>query len=533
MIEMKTDILVVGASFGGVSAALSAVKMGKRVIMTEETGWIGGQATGQGVPIDEHPWIEKFGHTSSYMTFRSKVRDYYRRNYPMNEKARQDLTLNPGACWVSALGFEPRVGEAVLEEMLAPYRSAGLLSILKGLTPVKVTTTGDFIDAVEFQSMDGRQVVISANYMVDATELGDLLPMCGAEYVTGAESISQTGEPLAVEGDAEPLRQQPFTHLIALSYHPEEDFTIPKPESYEKFYSKFSHITATTERSGAMAGLFAENDAEAYRQSMWNFRRHFCRDNFDRSLFNSDITVLMNGNEYRDRVLAGVSPTEKQTALEEAKELSLSLVYYLQSELGFKGLCPRSDVFDTSNGLAAHPYIRESRRIKAEFTIREQDFRIDMHPDGPIDYADSVGVSGYRIDIHEKAKDGGPNVTSAVHGQHWVQQLPLGALIPIRLQNLIPACKNIGTTHVTNGSFRVHSTEWNIGEAAGSLAAYCLNTGESPRAVRNTKTTLEDFQYILDKAGVERGWPRLSHSQSYASYSGKRKNWYYGEAKRL
>ncbi|WP_281280440.1 FAD-dependent oxidoreductase [Paenibacillus koleovorans] len=524
---------MVGASFGGVSAALSAVKMGKRVILTEETGWIGGQATGQGVPLDEHPWIENFGHTRSYLTFRSKVRDYYRRNYPMNEKARQDLTLNPGACWVSALGFEPRVGEAVLEEMLAPYRSAGLLSIFKRLTPVKAMITGDIIHALEFQSIDGENVTIAAQYVLDATELGDLLPMCGVEHVIGAESISQTGEPLAVEGDAQPLRQQPFTHLIALSHHPENDFTIPKPLSYEKFRPKFAHITATTERSGAMAGLFANNDEEVYRQSIWNFRRHFCRDNFDQTLFTSDLTVLMNGNEYRDGVLAGVSQTEKLTALKEAKELSRSLVYYLQSELGFKGLLPRSDVFDTSDGLAAHPYIRESRRIKAEFTICEQDFRIDMHPDGPVDYADSVGVSGYRIDIHEKGRDGGPNITTAVHGKHWVQQISLGALIPVRLQNLIPACKNIGTTHVTNGSFRVHSTEWNIGEAAGALAAYCLKTGESPRAVRNTNTMLEDFQFHLDRLGIERGWPRLSNSYSYASYAGKRKNWYFGEAKRL
>jgi hypothetical protein len=282
-----------------------------------------------------------------------------------------------------------------------------------------------------------------------------------------------------------------------------------------------------------MAGLFAGNDDKAYRQSMWNFRRHFCRDNFDRTFFTSDLTVLMNGNEYRDRVLAGVSQADKQIALDEARELSLSLVYYLQTELGFKGLIPRHDVFDTRDGLAAHPYIRESRRIKAEFTICEQDFRVDMHPDGPVDYADSVGVSGYRIDIHERAKDGGPNVTAAVHGQHWVQQIPLGALIPVRMQNLIPACKNIGTTHVTNGSFRVHSTEWNIGEAAGALAAYSLQTGESPRGVRNTKNLLEDYQYQLDKLGVERGWPRLSTSYSYASYAGKRKNWYFGEAKRL
>jgi hypothetical protein len=29
-------------------------------------------------------------------------------------------------------------------------------------------------------------------------------------------------------------------------------------------------------------------------------------------------------------------------------------------------------------------------------------------------------------------------------------QIPLGALIPRRIENLLPACKNIGTTHVTN-----------------------------------------------------------------------------------
>ncbi|MGG2474547.1 FAD-dependent oxidoreductase, partial [Rhizobium sp. BR5] len=34
--------------------------------------------------------------------------------------------------------------------------------------------------------------------------------------------------------------------------------------------------------------------------------------------------------------------------------------------------------------------------------------------------------------------------------------------------------KNIGTTHITNGCYRLHPVEWNIGEVAGMLAAYCL-----------------------------------------------------------
>ena len=49
-----------------------------RVVLTEETDWIGGQLTSQAVPPDEHPWIEKFGCTRRYREYRDAVRDYYR-----------------------------------------------------------------------------------------------------------------------------------------------------------------------------------------------------------------------------------------------------------------------------------------------------------------------------------------------------------------------------------------------------------------------------------------------------------------------
>ena len=56
MKEQRTEILVVGGGTGGVAAAL-----GCRVVLTEETDWIGGQLTSQAVPPDEHRWIESFG----------------------------------------------------------------------------------------------------------------------------------------------------------------------------------------------------------------------------------------------------------------------------------------------------------------------------------------------------------------------------------------------------------------------------------------------------------------------------------------
>ena len=543
----NTEILIAGGSFGGVSAALAACKAGRRVIMTEETGWIGGQATAQGVPLDEHPWMEQYGSPASYREFRARIRDYYRRNYPLTAHAMRDPHMNPGACWVSALGFEPRAGLHVLEEMLAPYRTAGLLKIWLHMRPLAVEMEGDRIRSVTFQhTRDGRRRQVSAEYVLDATELGDLLPLGGIEHVIGAEAQRETGEPLAAE-KADPRRQQPFTHLIALDYLPGEEHVIDKPAHYERYRAAFEKVTGMCESlrageiigSGMPKGLFAPRDDQAYVPDLWNFRRYFYQGNFDGSLFASDITALMVGNEYKDGVLCGVCEEEARRHMQGAREMTLSLVHYLQTEAprpggrGFPGIHVREDVIDTEDGLAQYPYIRESRRIRAEYTIVEQDFLIHEHPDGPVQYADTVGLAGYRIDIHEKARGSQESITSAVHAQHWTQQIPLGALIPVRVENLLACGKNIGTTHVTNGAYRLHPVEWNIGEAAGSLAAYCLRKGNTPRGVRNTPRQLEDFQSELIRRGVELAWPRQTFGQSYFSCMRKVAGWYFGEADKL
>jgi hypothetical protein len=86
-------------------------------------------------------------------------------------------------------------------------------------------------------------------------------------------------------------------------------------------------------------------------------------------------------------------------------------------------------------------------------------------------------------------------------------EIPLGALIPKRVQNLLPACKNLGVTHITNGCYRLHPVEWNIGEAAGLLAAHCLREKKRPRQVRNTENLLAAFQKEITAQGVEIRWP--------------------------
>jgi hypothetical protein len=86
-------------------------------------------------------------------------------------------------------------------------------------------------------------------------------------------------------------------------------------------------------------------------------------------------------------------------------------------------------------------------------------------------------------------------------------QLPLGALLPKRVENLLPACKNLGVTHITNGCYRLHPVEWNIGEAVGELAAFCAAKKCSPRAVRANADVLKEFQGQLTNQGVRLAWP--------------------------
>ncbi len=74
---------------------------------------------------------------------------------------------------------------------------------------------------------------------------------------------------------------------------------------------------------------------------------------------------------------------------------------------------------------------------------------------------------------------------------------------------LPPAAKNLGTTHITNGCYRLRPVGWNIDEAAGTLAAYCVDRGVPPRAVLARPEHLRDIQALLGRQGVELAWPRI------------------------
>ena len=297
----RYDILIIGGGTGGVAAALAAARAGRRVLLTEETDWIGGQLTAQAVPPDENPWIETFGGTRSYRAFREGVRDYYRRHFPLTPAARANPLLNPGDGFVSRLCHEPRVALAVLEAMLAPHVSSGLVTVLLRHVPVAAGTDGDQVTSIALRSLETDcEREFAAPFILDGTETGALLPLAGVEYVVGAESRADTGEPHAPDGPAQPGNQQGVTHCFALSHHPGEDHVIAKPASYDfwrQYQAPFwpgphlgwSDLHPTTLESRAFSLFGPSDDPERFmtrdqfvwgEQGLWHYRRLRHRANF-------------------------------------------------------------------------------------------------------------------------------------------------------------------------------------------------------------------------------------------------------------
>src|SRR5262249_50462160 len=151
---------------------------------------------------DEHDHIEAFGGTASYYRLRNALRDHYRAS--AGEAGRAPY-FNPGNCWVTRVAFEPKVAVDVMTAMLRPHVEAGRLTIHLRTTMAAVAVDGDVIVSVAALGLDDRRAPQFRPAMViDATELGDLLPLAGVEHSIGAETIAETGESHAQPHERKP-----------------------------------------------------------------------------------------------------------------------------------------------------------------------------------------------------------------------------------------------------------------------------------------------------------------------------------------
>ncbi len=491
---------MVGASLGGTAAALRAARLGRRVCLIEETGWPGGQISTQGVSaLDEHTYIETWGGTGAYYELREGIRAYYRQRYALAPSVRDAPIFNPGNAWVSRLSFEPRVGAAVLEAMMAGPHDSGDLQVFYHTRAVAAEVYEGRISSVLTRHLEsGALLRFQTAFVIDGTDLGDMLPLTATAYVLGAEAQADTGEPSAPAA-ADPRCIQHFTFPFAVELCPGETHTIPRPDGYEQNRDTQPYsFVYTPWQPGAAAYRMFERGPGTYGP-FWTYRRALDAGNFADARIPRDVSIInWSSNDFRGGIVVDRLPDEQAARYREARALSLGFLYWLQTEAprddggtGYPELKPRPDMMGSADGLSQVPYVREGRRVRALYRIVEQEIAAASNPGlRAARYDDTAGIGFYPIDLHGC---GVPTVSLPTKPF----QIPLGALVPVRTRNLLPACKNIGTTHLTNGAYRLHPIEWAIGEAAAVVAVFSLLEGVTPQQICGRPALIRRLQLRL------------------------------------
>lgn len=507
--RIKCDLAIVGGGTGGVAAAIAACTSGLDVCLVEETSWLGGQMTAQGVSaLDENYLVETTGATRTYQQLREDIRNHYRSLGGKNGGARFEPYIDPGNCWVSRLAFEPKVAVKVISKMLQPFIDTGRLRIFLRSAAVELKLKDKKIRTVRCVELDnGKFFDLNCLFCIDATELGDLFPLAGMKFRSGAESRAETGEAHAPE-IANPENVQDFTYPFVVELRDGESHKITKPPHYDEFnasgqfsflgYRMFENSSKLTDAGEPIEVL-----------PFWEYRRLIARCNFPPSVFPFDIAMInWESHDLRGEniVVPDLSLRAKRLAL--GKNLSLGFLYWLQNDVerddggkGYPELKLRADILGSSDGLSKYPYIRECRRIIPLKTVVEDDLTASHNKGARAKICpDSLGIGLYPIDIH--GHQDVPGVGQATKPF----QIPASCLVQEEIRNLLPAAKNIGVTHITNGAYRLHPIEWAIGEAAGFYAAEVLRRKTDILRCYRNKNALRNVQSRLLEFGAPLIW---------------------------
>jgi hypothetical protein len=561
MRELETDILIVGGGTGGVAAALACARLGVACIVTEPTDWLGGQLTAQGVPPDENQWVETFGANASYQALRTAVRASALREGARERAVEPFGAFNPGGGWVSRCCAEPSRWHACIVEALAPFVERRLVRVLLHHEPLAAELDRDHVRGIVLRdTRTAEATIVRAKQFVDATELGDLLPLVGAEHHIGAEHRDLHGE-LHGRTDFDlrtrthdTLDQQACSWCFAIEHRPGEDHRTPAPAGYAQWRSYvpamnppwcgplFSWTVPSHNEAGrhTFRMVPAPDEPLANEWEMWRYRRIVDASiwGHNGSAPRADVTVVnMVQMDYWLKPLLGVEPGEQQAALAGAREQSLCWLHWMRTEaprhddrgVGYPGLRLRGDELGTADGFAKSVYVREPRRLLARTIVHEghvgteqrradgfagadlaKRFNWDATPYGTGErFADSVAIGHYSIDLHPSCAG-----RNNVYVPCAPFRVPMGALIPVRVANVIAGGKCLGVSHIVNGAYRMHHVEWGVGEAAGTLAALCVRgssgaiaPGTDPRAIHESPARVAEVQRVLGDFGVRLAWP--------------------------
>jgi hypothetical protein len=466
--DLTTDVLIIGGGASGTMAGIQAARMGMKVTIIEETPWLGGMLTSAGVSAIDGNYIL---YSGLWEEFRQKIYAYY--GGPEQVKTG----------WVSNVLFEPQVAAGILDSMTLTLEN---LSIFKesGIQNIRKTAHG-----WEAKFDHGNEMFnISARIVIDATELGDVLKSVGIPYDIGMDSKYDTGEDIAPKKANDIIQDLTYVAILK-DYGENADRSIEPPQGYDPNMFRCT-----------CAGVC---DPDSLKRTLWDCQVMMNYGKLPNGHYMINWPIY--GNDYYVNMIE-MEPEERKEAVQKAKNHTLSYIFYLQNELGFRNLGIADDVFPTADHLPFIPYYRESRRMKGWVRFTINDLARPYEQENPL-YRTGIAVGDYPVDHHHAAFPDYETLPDLHFYPVPSYTIPLGSLIPENTDFFVVAEKSISVSNIVNGTTRLQPVCMLIGQAAGTLAALSVQQNRTPGniPVREVQgKLLESGAYILPFSDIDR-----------------------------
>lgn len=429
---LQTQVLVVGGGASGTPAAIQAARMGAQVILVEETPWLGGMLTSAGVGATDGNHRLPSG---LWGEFRDMLYEYY---------GGPDSVFTG---WVSNTLFEPQVGNMMWKQLVEAEPN---ITRYHGYRVLQVLKEGDKVTGAVFEGKDGDKLSIKSDILIEATELGDVLPLAGAGFTTGMDT------------PRDPYNEhiQDLTYTAVVLFFPDSvDVLIPEPPGYDpaEFTCLCQEVCEDEEKKVPTCDFMLNYGEMPNGKYMLNWPN--------------------NGNDYYANIIP-LSHSQRDSVYQLAKERTLNFIYFLQNEAGYTNLGLANDVFPTEDLLPFIPYHREARRVNGLVQLKLEDLIDPYENDARALYQQAIAVGDYPLDHHH---DKNPNAPPETFPPIPSFSIPWGSLVPSDIDGMIVAEKSISVTHMVNGASRLQPAVMLIGQAAGAAAALCVDQGTEPK----------------------------------------------------
>lgn len=435
-ISYDVDITVVGGGPAGVAAAFQAARSGKSVLVIEQMNCLGGIAT---AGLHGHICCYDAWHTNHIRVVGGTCYDV----------AMEAVRNGHGTFNGYGADFEVEWFKLLLERELEKYPG---LQVLYYTQFSDVVVEGDRIQYVIIQNKSGRQAV-KTKIVIDASGDADVAACAGVPYEKGRDEDGKM-QPMTLMYQIGDVNYERFQEYLKKGYY--EQF----PDDPD--YYGMRRLWRLAQENG---------DMEPFQTKCMGW--WWCATRPDQMGINFTHITGKDPTNTEDLTFATIEGRRQAFAATKVFNkyvpgLENAYVIYSAALIG----------------------TRESRRILGEYRITAQDLIEERK------FEDSIGYGSFFIDIHNCS---GPGMDA----DEWhpeigfKYQIPYGALVPQKIQNLLVAGRCISCDHIALGSLRVMPQCFIEGDAAGVAAALAVDEKSSVGAIDRKR-----LQQILRSRGA-------------------------------